>query len=389
MIKKYLHAYNYPLLAAIILLSFFGVIMVYSSSMVVAVSLYQGSSDLFFKRQLISLFIGFAALIVTMNIPYKIYKNGWVIFIILAGIFAFLFIVLLVGKVSNNAQSWLNIVANRGLQPSEFSKLAIIIYLSVVFSKKQKTINNFFKSFIGPIIVIVFTFILVFLQPDLGTGLIILAISAVLIMCSGTSFKNIFGLISFTLLLLMILVPLAIQFGIITSEQISRFRGAYQPFEYLKTDGYQLVNSYISIGMGGLNGLGLGESIQKYGYLPEPHTDFIMAIVSEELGIYGVSYVLILLLGIIVMGFRTAFKCKDAFGSLLSIGISSLIAIQAIVNLGGLVGLLPLTGVPLPLVSYGGSSLLMFMLSLGILLNVSLKVKLDELKQSSTNTKIA
>jgi cell division protein FtsW len=388
MIKKYLHAYNYPLLAAIILLSFFGVIMVYSSSMVVAVSLYQGSSDLFFKRQLISLFIGFAALIVTMNIPYKIYKNGWVIFIILAGIIAFLFIVLLVGKVSNNAQSWLSI-ANRGLQPSEFSKLAIIIYLSVVFSKKQKTINNFFKSFIGPIIVIVFTFILVFLQPDLGTGLIILAISAVLIMCSGTSFKNIFGLISFTLLLLMILVPLAIQFGIITSEQISRFRGAYQPFEYLKTDGYQLVNSYISIGMGGLNGLGLGESIQKYGYLPEPHTDFIMAIVSEELGIYGVSYVLILLLGIIVMGFRTAFKCKDAFGSLLSIGISSLIAIQAIVNLGGLVGLLPLTGVPLPLVSYGGSSLLMFMLSLGILLNVSLKVKLDELKQSSTNTKIA
>jgi cell division protein FtsW len=356
--------------------------------MVVAVSLYKGSSDLFFNRQLLSLFIGFIAMIVTMNIPYKFYKKGWVITIILVGIFAFLFIVLLVGKVSNNAQSWLSI-ANRGLQPSEFSKLAIIIYLSVVFSKKQQTINNFFKSFIGPIIVIVFTFILVFLQPDLGTGLIILAISAVLIMCSGTSFKNIFGLISFTLLLLMILVPLSIQFGIITSEQISRFRGAYQPFEYLKTDGYQLVNSYISIGMGGLNGLGLGESIQKYGYLPEPHTDFIMAIVSEELGIYGVSYVLILLLGIIVMGFRTAFKCKDAFGSLLAIGVSSLIAIQSIVNLGGLVGLLPLTGVPLPLVSYGGSSLLMFMLSLGILLNVSLKVKLDELKQVSSNTKIA
>jgi cell division protein FtsW len=160
---------------------------------------------------------------------------------------------------------------------------------------------------------------------------------------------------------------------------MSRFEVMGNPFDkkYIQDAGFHLANSYIAIGSGGVNGLGLGKSIQKLGYLPEPHTDFIMAIIAEELGIWGVGFVILLLSYIVLRGIYIGMKCKDPFGSLLAFGISSMIGIQTFINLAGVSGVIPLTGVPLPFISYGGSSLLMLAAATGILANVSMFVKYE------------
>jgi cell division protein FtsW len=165
---------------------------------------------------------------------------------------------------------------------------------------------------------------------------------------------------------------------------MDRFAVLKDPFADAKTSGYHLVNSYIAIGSGGINGLGLGKGIEKLGYLPEPHTDFIMAVIAEELGIWGVGFVIILLAFIVLRGFIIATRCKDPFGSLLAIGISSMIGIQAFVNLSGVSGILPLAGVPLPFVSYGGSSIIQLAIAVGILVNVSMFVNYE--KKYKTNS---
>jgi cell division protein FtsW len=176
---------------------------------------------------------------------------------------------------------------------------------------------------------------------------------------------------------------------IITKERIGRINGFLKPFEYEQDDGYHLVNSYLAIGSGGVKGQGIGQSIQKLGYLPEPHTDFIMAIIAEELGVFGVLFVLFGLAYIVLKGIYIAVRCKDPFGTLLAIGISSMIAIQSFINLGGVSGLIPITGVPLPFISYGGSSLLLLSLSMGILVNISMFVRYEQKykKKSTTTTK--
>ncbi|WP_458414025.1 FtsW/RodA/SpoVE family cell cycle protein [Schinkia sp. CFF1] len=359
--KKILRSYDYTLVLAPIILSIFGIIMIYSSSMVVAVAKYEGSPDLFFMKQLKWFFLGVFVYIIVLAIPYKIYKK----FLkpIFFGAPFLLGSVLLFGKATNNAQSWIF-----GFQPAEFMKLGVIIYLAGVFSNKQAYIQKFVPAFGPPLAFIFFIFILVYKQPDLGTGLLILAIAGMIIFCSGIRPKHLSRLI------LIGVVGALLFYPFLTDEQLSRFTAAYDPFnkEVSQGDGYQLINSYIAISAGGITGEGLGKSIQKFGYLPEPHTDFILSIISEELGIFGVGFVLLMLLFIIWRGFTVAMRANDPFGSLLAIGISGMIGIQSIVNIGALTGLLPITGVPLPFVSYGGSSLVLLMISMGILNNVAM-----------------
>ncbi|WP_407058427.1 FtsW/RodA/SpoVE family cell cycle protein [Paracerasibacillus soli] len=173
-------------------------------------------------------------------------------------------------------------------------------------------------------------------------------------------------------IILLIAIP-----NMITDVRVSRFTGAYQPFEDPADNGYQLIQSYIAIGGGGITGEGLGQSVQKLGYLFGAHTDFIMSVIAEELGFFGVVIVIGLLSVIVLRGFYIARKCQDAFGSLLAIGISSMIGIQAFINLGAISGILPITGVTLPFISYGGSSLLVLLISMGILNNIASSVKLQ------------
>lgn len=176
---------------------------------------------------------------------------------------------------------------------------------------------------------------------------------------------------------------------IFSPERVSRLYSFLDPFQYANGDGYQLVNSYLAIGLGGLKGVGLGKGIQKYGYLPESHTDFIMAVIAEELGLFGVAFTLGLLAFIVLRGLWIARRSHDAFGSLLAIGISVMIGFQTFINVGGVVGLIPITGVPLPLVSYGGTSLVLTMASLGLLVNISMFAKYEQRYKKAEKTMVS
>ncbi|MEH6942605.1 FtsW/RodA/SpoVE family cell cycle protein [Bacillus sp. JJ722] len=373
MLKKIVRSYDLSLIVTIIALSIFGLVMIYSASMIVAPAKYEVDSDYFYIKQIKNLIVaaimfGFFAIV-----PYKLYQHKYVLMgIVFSSIFVLL-ILDIFGHTANNAQSWLDIAGTR-IQPSEFIKLGVIIYLSAIYAKKQKYIDNFNAGVLPPLFFLVIVCALIFFQPDFGTALIISLIAATIILSSGMSLKSLLKLVGILVLAVLLVVPFIffMKDQIFTENRMGRLYSFVEPFKYEEKEGYQLVNSYIAIGSGGVSGSGLGNSIQKYGYLPEPHTDFIMAVISEELGAKGVLFVLGCLSFIILRGFRIAVKCRDPFGSLLAIGISSMIGIQSFINLGGVTGLIPITGVTLPFVSYGGSSIVILAISMGVLVNVSM-----------------
>lgn len=373
MLKRMLKSYDYSLIFAVFLLCGFGLVMVYSSSMITAVTRYGKESDFFFDRQLMFLALGMIIFLFMALFPYKAFANQKFQKILLLVSVLALFALFLVGHVAGNAQSWFRI-ANYGIQPGEFAKLTVILYLSSVYAKKQSYIDNLGAGIAPPAIITLFICALVAVQPDIGTASIIGLIALCIILCSGFSGKTLLKLVLLTGIVLLLVSPLILLNldNILTEGRLNRFESYQNPFKDAKGSGFQVVNSYLAIGSGGLFGLGLGESVQKYGYLPETHTDFIMAIIAEELGIFGVLFVVLLLGFIVLKGFYIARKCDDPFGSLLAIGISSMIAIQSFINLGGISGLIPLTGVTLPFISYGGSSLVVLMASAGILVNISM-----------------
>ncbi|EIT86231.1 stage V sporulation protein E [Fictibacillus macauensis ZFHKF-1] len=361
MLKKLIRHLDYSLIFVVIALGVFGVMMIYSSSYPVALR-FNLSIDFFFKRQLIFLLVGCVLFLFAVLFPYKAYMNLTKMLVLLT--FILLVIVFLAGKTTNNAQSWLSI-GGFNIQPSELAKLAVIVYLSSVLAKKQSYIGNFGKAVFPPLVLVGFMAGLILIQPDFGSMIILVAAAACIIYSAKLRAKHV--------LLLTVIgsIGLAIFFTFMASDnQIGRFKGAYSPFENPK-EGWQLVNSYIAIANGSISGVGLGNGTSKYGYLPEVQTDFIIANVSEELGFVGVLVTLIALFYIVIKGFIIGLRCKDTFGRLMAIGISSWIGIQAFINLGAASGLLPVTGVPLPFLSYGGSSMLVLMLSTGILVNIS------------------
>lgn len=370
MLKKILKSYDYSLVIVVTLLAVFGLIMIYSASMVTAMQLYGYESDHFFTRQRLFLIVGALAFLFFAIVPYKIWlSNKFLIPLVIVTIGSLMGLWLF-GYAANNAQSWYQFGPLR-LQPSEFVKVGMILYLSAVYAKKQPYINEFNKGVVPPIVFLILTCMLIVIQPDFGTAGLIFLTGVFIIISSGMNLKNLLKLAGIGVGVLAIAI-FVLKDKILTDGAFARITTFFNPFAVEQEGGYQIVNSYLAIGSGGLKGLGLGESIQKLGYLPEPHTDFIMAIIAEELGVLGVLFVLFSLSFIVLKGIMIGLKCKDAFGSLLAIGISSMIGIQSFVNLGGITGIIPLTGVPLPFVSYGGSSLLQLSISMGILVNVSM-----------------
>ncbi|GGJ43037.1 putative lipid II flippase FtsW [Virgibacillus salexigens] len=366
MLQK-LKNYDFTLMITPILLAAFGLVMIYSASMVFAV-VQEYSATHYLTQQSIRFAMGLAGFIICCLFPYKYYQK--LIKPLILGVILLLIGVLLFGSSVNNAQSWF-----LGIQPAEFAKLALILYLASVYSKKQDYINEFSKGVLPPLILTGIILGLIVMQPDIGTASIIFFIACSVIFSSGIRFKHLFILIGIGVALLLLATPY-----MITDERLSRFTGAYQPFQTPDSDGYQLIQSYVAIGNGGLLGEGLGQSVQKLGYLTEAHTDFIMAVVAEELGFVGVVIVIGMLAIIVIRGIVISRKAQDSFAALLAIGISSMVGLQAFINLGAISGLLPITGVPLPFVSYGGSSLLVLMISMGILNNIAMHVKKRELE---------
>jgi cell division protein FtsW len=257
--------------------------------------------------------------------------------------------------VRNGSRSWFKI-ASFGIQPSEFTKLALIIFTSKYLTKYKKML---------PILLLLgFIFGLIMLQPDFGTGVVLVMSILGILFIGGMNISFIFKMSFLGILGIIGLI-------IIAPYRLARILSFLNPWSDPLGSGFQIIQSLYAIGPGGLFGMGIGNSIQKYFYLPEPQTDFIFAIISEELGFMGVLIVITLLSIIIFTGFKIALKTTDLFGKYLSFGISFSLAFQAILNLMVVVGLIPVTGVTLPFLSYGGSSLLISMVSIGVILNIA------------------
>lgn len=364
MIKKLLKHYDYSILVVMLLLTGFGLVMVYSAGSVWSTLIFHaGSPDYFFIHQLIWLSLAVPAGVAGLVIPYPAYR--YVVKILIGGSLLLLLALYFAGQTFNNAQSWLSL-GLFNLQPSEIVKVTLIIYLASVFSNKQNDIENFRTSVAPPLIIVLLFFFIIAVQPDFGTAAIIITIAAVMFLCSGLKFSHL------TLLAGAAGAAVLLFFSkFLSQNQLGRFAAAYDPFSVADSTGRQLINSYIAIASGGLTGKGLGKSIEKTGFLPEPHTDFIISIIGEELGLLGILFVILCIAYLVFRGFVTAIRCKDVFGSLLAVGVSSMLAIQTFVNLGAATGLLPVTGVTLPFVSYGGSSLIVMVFSVCVLTNIS------------------
>ncbi|NBI29422.1 stage V sporulation protein E [Chengkuizengella marina] len=348
------------IIVSTLLLLGIGLIMVYSASAVLAFHNF-GDSLFYLKRQFIFAVLGIIALFATMNIDYWTWKKFAKL--ILTSGFIMLILVLIIGDVRGGAKSWLG-VGSLGIQPSEFMKLAIVLFLAKFLAERQTEITSFVKGLMPPLLLVGTSFAMIMLQPDLGTGAVLVGASIVVIYVAGAKISH---LVSLAMIGVVGLVGL-----IITAPyRLKRITGFLNPWEDPLGSGYQIIQSLYAIGPGGLVGLGLGRSRQKYNYLPEPQTDFIFSIISEELGFIGGSVVLLLFLILIWRGLRVAITAPDSFGSLLAVGIIGIIGVQVMINIGVVIGMFPVTGITLPLISAGGSSLTLLLTAIGILLNIS------------------
>ncbi|CAM4032329.1 cell division protein FtsW [Bacillus manliponensis] len=374
--KRVWKSIDYTLLLPLVIVCVLGTIMVYSASSIVSISKYD-NARYFFNKQLVSLGVGSVACLIALLVPYRILKKRLVIVMVIGLSLGLLGATLVIGKEVNGIKAWVF-----GIQPAEFVKISIIVVLARFFARRQETNTSIWQGSAGTIVFLGLCSFLILKQPDLGTLIVIAGMVGVMILCSGIQIRIKLWLkrLIMTSIIWMPLLYVAWHY-VLEDYQKARFLVFLNPFSDPQGDGFQLINSFIGIASGGVNGRGLGNSIQKYGYLPEAQTDFIMAIVSEELGLIGITIILSCLLLIAIRALRIAQKCKDPFGSLLAIGIGSLLSIQTFINVGGITGLIPLTGVPLPFVSYGGSSLIANLTMMGILFSVARYVKEQENEQ--------
>ena len=346
---------DYTLMFSVIIITIFGLVMISSSSYVWAEYKFNNpykyliNQGIFFILSLISMYV-------VSKIDYKILYKYSKVFILIVIIMLILVIIPGIGTVRNGSRSWFGI-GGFGIQPSEFAKLAIIIFASKYLSENKN--SRLPILFLG-----LFLFGLIMLQPDFGTGMVLIMIVVSLLFISGMKISffiriGLLGVIGITILILIALY------------RLKRILSFLNPWSDPLGSGFQIIQSLYAIGPGGLFGLGLGNSVQKHFYLPEPQTDFIFAIISEEFGFLGIIIVSILFLTIIISSINIALKSKDLFSKYLVFGITFWISFQTILNLMVVVGLIPVTGVTLPFLSYGGSSLLILYTSIGIILNVS------------------
>ena len=350
------------LLIGIILLSIFGLIMIYSASNVWSEYKFNDPYK-YIKSQGLFLIVGYIALFIISKISYLEYKKKSNIIFIICTVLLSLVLIPGIGTVRNGSRSWFGI-GSLGIQPSEFTKLGLIIFTSKYLSNNQKEIKDIKKGVLPILGVLLLVFGLIMLEPDFGTGVVIVMTIVVLLFVSGVKMNffikiGILGLLGVASLI------------IIAPYRMQRIVSFLNPWNDPLGSGFQIIQSLYAIGPGGLLGVGFGNSIQKHFYLPEPQTDFIFSIISEEFGFMGVLLVTTLFLMIIISGFKIAMKCEDSFGKYLAFGITFGLSFQTMLNLMVVVGLIPVTGVTLPFLSYGGSSLLITMCSMGILLNIS------------------
>jgi cell division protein FtsW len=346
-------------------LCFIGVIMVFSASAITAKQLY-GNGYVFLERQLVWLAIGLFGMIRLMNFDYRKFREPRIIYPSIAVILLLLIGVLFLDR-THATHRWIH-AGPISLQPSEFAKLVVILYLAWFLELRSRPgsagVNDLKQTLLPALGPVIFMLALILREPDMGTSCMIFLVALAMLYEAGLSMKYIGALAAASIPAIYLLIVHA-------HYRYERVLAFFSPNADPQGRGFQLLQSLIAVGSGGLTGVGLMESKQKLFYLPEAHTDFIFAVLCEELGFIGALVVVALFAVYAWRGFRAAFRAPDMFGRLLALGITTLVAGQALVNLSVVLGLMPTKGIPLPFISYGGSSLLVMLLATGVLLNIS------------------
>lgn len=345
------------------LLMMCGLLTLFSATYYKAVD--QGDALLEVKKQLIGVGLGAFLMFLTSRIPYSFWQKPRVVMLALTGSFALLVLVLIpgIGVYVNGSRRWLNITG-LSFQPSELAKIASVMYLASTLSFRLKQVERLWTGILPLLVVPAAMFLLILQQPNLSTAGSIMIVAILMMLLAGAKWKH---------LSLMGVAGLAVGFAYAWVEPYRRERllSFRNPFAQMSDEGYQLSQSLIAIGSGGLFGRGLGQGRQKFSYLPYPESDFIFAIIGEDFGLFGCCVVILLFVAFAVAGMRIALNCQDRYGCLLAAGITAMISVQAFINIGVVVGILPTTGLPLPFFSAGGTSISLLMAAVGILFNIS------------------
>lgn len=371
------------LLFMVIALIVFGSLNIVTASSREAVVNADANIFHYFFKHCIILFISFIAFLILIKIPTKKYKN-WIlpIYIIIVGLNTYL---ILKGVSTRGATNWIDLKFLK-IQPSELAKPTLIVTMSVlmeIYYKKLSNININHVNIIWKIIGMALIFlILVFLQKDLGTALILLGIFIVLFIFSPISKKEKFNalFLSVGIVSILLIVRLSITGYILSDTQESRLNNFFNPCSKYEDTGYQICNAFIAINNGGLTGVGLGKSTQKYSYIPEPHTDMVFAIIAEENGVIKCSLIFIAYLIILYRILKLSSQTKQIRNKYICLGTATYIFLHILVNLGGLFGVIPLTGVPLPFLSYGGSFTLSLVATLALIQRIHIEMKNEKIK---------
>jgi len=349
------------LFTATVLLVCTSVVMVYSASAFIALE-NNGDPYLFLFKQGTWALLGLLLVPLMMRIDYRTYRQPVVIWTGLA-IVTIALVAVLFGHARNGANRWLAL-GSLGIQPSELAKIVIILFIAALLERRMDRIDEPTYALMPIGIVLALIVALILREPDLGTSVSIVVIAAVMIFAAGIDYRYIgaVGLAALPALYLLLAF---------SEYRWRRVQAFLNPWANPLGDGFQMIQSMIAVGTGGITGRGLMAGVQKLFYLPEPHNDFIYAVIAEELGLVGASIVLACFCVITWRGLRTSLRAPDRFGAFLALGLTTMVAFQAFFNISVVLGLLPTKGIPLPFVSYGGSSLLINLIGMGILLNVS------------------
>lgn len=361
---QYSKHYDRILLFAVLALLVISVVMVYSSSSVVALTTYDDPTY-FMKRQILWALAGLVLLAIAIRIDHRVLADRRVVIALLV-IALLLFVATLVpgiGKMVNGSRRWLR-YGMYSFQPSEFAKFAMVVYMSYYIAKKGDRLRDFMNGLLPAYVVSGIFLGVAALQPDFGTAMTIAGVTAVMLFVGGANLLHLGG----TVLAALPVVYLAV---VHSPYRLRRIFSYLDPWADPQGAGHQIIQSFLAFGSGGIFGRGLGEGRQKLLFLPERHSDFIYAVIGEELGLIGALAVLLLFLIILWRGLQIALSANEQFSRMLALGITLLVCLQGMINMGVVTGLLPTKGIALPLVSYGGSSLVITMGAMGVLLNIS------------------
>ncbi|MFC9710205.1 putative lipid II flippase FtsW [Paenibacillus sp. NPDC056933] len=390
---------DFQLLILTLLLVGFGLVMVFSSSSSIAIASKSFNNDaLFFtKKQLMWAVLGLVGMFFAMNIRFNKYKKLYAPFFLITTVM--LLVVLVSGAMLNGARSWIRIFGF-SVQPAEFAKIAIILYLAALITKKGERFRDLKTGYIPVLVIVGFIAGLIMLQPDFGTCFILVATCGLVIYAGGASMKHIMGSILLVVLGAALALGANALFSSVSSPdttngsateatknyKIDRIHAFLDPLSEKTGGSLNLYRSLVAIGDGGITGSGIGQGTMKLHYLPNAYNDFIFSVIGEELGFIGSVLFLLVYLYFIWRGIIVSLRCPDPFGTLVGIGIMGLIAIQAFINIGGVTQTIPVTGVTLPFISYGGTSLFVMMVAMGIVLSISRTNNLDVIKEEKTKS---